>query len=209
MSHDLYADKNDLKTMIGLSGTSQDTNMDNALYATSRQIDKLCGRVFYETESAIVKYFTPNNHFILEVPDISKTTSLEIKLDTNDNGTYDTTLVENTDFYLLPLNPRQIDKVSSTLHYEPYTEIRILDQKSSERFDPTIVKNVKITAFWGFSSVPREIKQATLLQASRLWKRKDSPFSTYGTIDTGEQELFQKFDPDAKQLIKGFIKRKL
>lgn len=209
MAHDQYADKTDLKNMIGLSGTSQDNNIDNAINAACRQIDKIVGRVFYETETTQIKYFNPVSHFYLQVPDISKTTSLEIKLDTNDDGSYDTTLVENTDFYLLPLNPKQIGKVSSTLYYEPYTEIRILDQKTDERFDPTIIKNVKITAFWGFSMVPDAIKQATLLQASRLWKRKDSPFSTYGNIDTGEQELFQKFDPDARNLIMGYKKRTL
>ena len=52
-------------------------------------------------------------------------------------------------------------------------------------------------------------KQATLLQATRLFKRKDSPFSTYGNPETGTGELFNKFDPDAMKLIKGYIKRTL
>lgn len=206
---DQYVDKDDLKAMIGLSGTSQDNNIDNAINASSRQIDKYCNRVFWKTASAEVKYFTPNNHWILQVPDIANTTSLVIQLDTNDNGTYDTTLVENTDYYLQPINPKVIAVVDGITYYEPYTEIRILDQKSNERFDPKIIKNVKITAYWGFDRIPDAIKQATLLQASRIWKRKDSPFSTYGNTDIGEQELFQKFDPDAKNMLMGYKKRSL
>jgi len=57
--------------------------------------------------------------------------------------------------------------------------------------------------------VPDAIKQATLLQATRLWKRKDTPFTVYGSDQTGVVELFQKFDPDAMKLIKGFMKRSL
>ena len=111
-----------------------------------------------------------------------------VKLDTTDDGTHDKTLTKDTDFALLPVN------VSNALDQnQPFTHIKILDNRSSERF----------TAQFGFSSVPDAIKQATFLQATRLFKRKDSPFSVYGNPETGTGELFNKFDPDALKLIKG------
>jgi hypothetical protein len=191
--------------MIGLSGTSQDTNIDNAINASSRLIDQITGRNFFKSESVQVKFFTPDNHHILDVPDIATTTGLIVQLDTTDDGTHNKTITLDTDFYLKAINVTDLDGDNDI----PYQTLVILDKRSSERFDPDIVKNVKITATWGFNSVPSAIKQACLLQSSRLWKRKDSPFSTYGSGDTGETELFQKMDPDAKTLIKPYIKHRL
>ena len=81
--------------------------------------------------------------------------------------------------------------------------------RSDERFDHLIQKNVKIQAKWGYAVVPEAIKQATLIQALRFFKRKDTPFNVFGNEQTGQQELFNKIDPDAMQLIKGFVKHKL
>lgn len=206
---DEYVDKNDVKNRIGLSGTSQDSNIDNAINAASRQIDAICGRYFYKETAVAVKYYTPTNDFFLFTDDISTTTGLIVQLDTTDDGTYDKTLTLDTDFALKPFNP-QINRITDgTTYYWPYTEIEILATRSSERFDRLIQRNVKVTASFGWSSIPDAIKEACIIQATRLWKRKDTPFNVFGNEQTGQQELFSKMDPDAKELIKGYIKRKL
>lgn len=204
-----YADKTELKAYIGLSGSGQDDNIDNALDGASRQIDKITGRRFYQDSSAQVKTYTPNNEFILDVDDISTTTGLIVKLDDNDDGTYETTLTINTDFIVVPVNPDIIKITGGTTYLAPYTQLRILNTRSSERFDPSIVNNVQITAKFGYSFIPEPIKQATLIQGLRLFKRKDAPFNILGNEQTGQIELFNKFDPDARELIKGYIKNKL
>lgn len=198
-----YCALSELKTYLGLSGSGQDDNLENAIEGASRQIDQYTGRIFYQTSSQD-NYYTPNNFFHQEVDDISTSTGLVVKLDTTDDGTHDKTLTKDTDFALLPVN------VTNALdQYQPFTHIKILDNRSSERFDPEIFNNIKVTAQFGFSTVPDAIKQATFLQATRLFKRKDSPFSVYGNPETGTGELFNKFDPDALKLIKGYSKRKL
>jgi hypothetical protein len=194
-----------LKTYLGLSGSGQDTNLENAVEAASREIDAYCGRFFYQTSSD-TKYFTPINPLYLDVPDISTPSGLAVLIDTSDDGTHDTTLTINTDFYTKPLDA---GNDVQGVQYQPITNISILDTRSSERFDTTIVKQVKITAQWGWSAVPQAIEQATFLQATRLFKRKDSPFSVYGNPETGTGELFNKFDPDALKLIRAYQKRTL
>jgi response regulator of citrate/malate metabolism len=114
----------------------------------------------------------------------------------------------DTDFVLKPFNP-QVHKISNTNYYYPQTELHILTTRSSERFDPLIIKNAKITAKFGFSAIPEAISQATLIQALRFFKRKDTPFNVFGNEQTGQIELLNKIDPDAMQLIKGYIKHKL
>jgi len=206
---DQYVDKNDVKNRIGLSGAGQDDNIDNAINAASRQIDAICDRYFYQDSAVNIKYYTPTNGFYLFTDDISTTTGLIVQLDTTDNGTYDTTLTLNTDFILKPNNPKINRITGETTYYWPYTELEILATRSSERFDNLIQRNVKITAKFGWSSIPDAIKEATIIQATRLWKRKDTPFNIFGNEQTGQQELFSKMDPDAKELIKGYIKRTL
>ena len=200
-----YTTLAELKSYIGLSGSGQDTNLENAINGASRQIDAITGRFFYQTSSES-KFFTPDNVLFLQVPDISTPSGLVVQLDTTDDGSYDTTLTINTDFYLKPIDAgNQVDGEE----FAPITEIAILDTRSSERFDPTIVKNVKVTAQFGYSAVPKAIKQATLIQGLSLFKRKDAPFNILGNEQTGQIELFNKFDPDARELIKGYIKNKL
>ena len=198
-----YCALSEIKTYIGLSGSGQDTNLESAVESASREIDQYCGRIFYETTSQ-VRTYTPTNRYELEVDDISTVTVLVVKLDTTDDGSYDTTLTINTDFIVSPVNRSNVLDEN-----QPITMLQILDKRSSERFDVDIINNVQVTAKYGFSSVPSAIKQATFLQATRLFKRKDSPFSTYGNPQTGTAELFNRFDPDALKLIKGYTKYRL
>jgi len=198
-----YCSLAELKTYTGISGSGQDDNLENAIEGASREIDRICGRIFYQTSSEN-RYYTPDNVLSVQVDDISTTSGLVVKIDSNDDGTHDTTLTIDTDFYLTPVNT-----TNTQIQYQPYTGINILDTRSSERFDTTIVKQLKVTAAFGFSSPPDAIKQATLIQGLRLFKRKDTPFTVYGSEQTGTVELFQKFDPDAMKMIKGYIKKTL
>jgi len=206
MAHTQYVDKDDLKAYIGLTGTAQDNNIDTAIDSASRLIDSVCGRKFSQDDSVVVKTFTPKSSIYLDTPDISTTTGLIVKLDDNDDGTFETTLTLNTDYIVEPTNPRVIKITGGTTYYEPYNKITILDTRSSERFDPTIKNNIQITAKWGYSAVPEDIKTATLIQALRYFKRKDTPFNTYGDINTGVSELFSRLDPDVQTILKGHKK---
>ena len=42
-------------------------------------------------------------------------------------------------------------------YYEPFTKLKILNTRTSERFDPDIVNHVKITAKFGYSFIPEPI----------------------------------------------------
>ena len=202
MAHAGYVSTADLKNYIGITGSGQDTNISNAVQSASRQIDRICQRRFWQDSTVQVRTFTPISNIFLEVPDISTTTGLIVKTDSTDNGTYDTTLTINTDFIVTPTNPRLLGTGSG--EHEPFTQIRILNTRSSERFDPDIINNVQITAKFGFAIIPEDVKQATLIQALRLFKRKDTPFNVFGNEQTGTVELFNKFDPDAMSLLKNF-----
>lgn len=64
---------------------------------------------------------------------------------------------------------------------------------------------VLVEASWGWSAVPDEIKEATLLQASRLFSRRNAPFGVAGSPDAGsELRLLAKVDPDVEVTVRPF-----
>jgi hypothetical protein len=59
-----------------------------------------------------------------------------------------------------------------------------------------------IDGLWGWTAVPTSVKQATMLQATRLAARRDSPFGVAGSPSEGsELRLLAKVDPDVETVI--------
>jgi hypothetical protein len=54
---------------------------------------------------------------------------------------------------------------------------------------------------FGWPSVPIAIKQATIIQASRIFKRLDSPLGVAGFGDLGAIRVTRDLDPDVAQLV--------
>ena len=67
----------------------------------------------------------------------------------------------------------------------------------AQRDLPTIKNNVQVTAKWGYSAIPEDIKTATLIQALRYFKKRCS-FNTYGDVNTGVSRVISRIDPDVK-----------
>src|SRR5690606_2942121 len=77
----------------------------------------------------------------------------------------------------------------------PWT--RVAFTGASEYQPRTHPHTVAVTAVWGWTAVPDAVKQATLLQASRFFKRRVAPFGIAGSPDQGsEMRLLARVDPD-------------
>jgi hypothetical protein len=57
-----------------------------------------------------------------------------------------------------------------------------------------------VTGQWGWPSVPEPIKFATIIQASRLFKRLESPLGVAGVSDIGIIRVGSSVDGDVAQL---------
>lgn len=62
------------------------------------------------------------------------------------------------------------------------------------------MQRVRVTAKWGWPAVPDDVRQACLIQASRLFRRKDSPEGVMGGSEWGVVRV-SRVDPDAKALL--------
>lgn len=153
----------------------------------SEAIDAHCYRSFEVPTTETVRYFQPtyNRYDIEDLDDIANTTGLVVATDTAGDGTYSTTLTANTDYVL------------ETNRLGMVTHIRSISAYPVSRSRP---KTIKLTARYGWPSVPAPVKRAALLWGSRLWNRKSSPSGVVGFGEFGAVRL-TKIDPDVSELL--------
>jgi len=135
---------------VDTTNAADDAVIEDIIESVSRQIDGKCGRSFY-VSSAVVRYFNAKYYDMLFCDDISSTTSLTIATDNDGDGVYENTW-SATDYNLLPY---QAD------NGWPYTMIEITN--NGNNIFSTARKGNKITALWGWTAVPDDIKNACLI----------------------------------------------
>ena len=64
----------------------------------------------------------------------------------------------------------------------------------------TGIDTVRVTARWGWPTVPSEVEYATRMLAARLYRRKDSPQGVIASADWGSMRV-SRTDPDVQALI--------
>ena len=200
MSH-AYRSVAELNGWMGLSGSGQDTNLGYALDAATAAIDAYAGRQFDIDGAVVTRLYDCEYMDYAEVDDIATSTGLIVKT-LNADGSVNETLTLNTDYYLAPYNADKVEPVM------PFTKIIMAIEKSGKVLPTEHRQGLSVTAKFGFSAVPDAIVQATLIQASRFFQRKNSPMGFSGNPETGQAPIIflSELAPDVKNLIKGFKK---
>lgn len=194
-----YASLAELKHALapGITDTADDAELTLALSAASRAIDSYCGRQFGQTAGAVPRYYqsTSAGTAAVVIDDLMDLTGLVVK--TGDGGgTFPTTLTLNSQVRLFPWN--------AVADGRPYTMIVGFGGTRWTRGERT----VEVTARWGWSAVPAVVKQAALLQAARIFRRKDAPFGILGSPEIGSEiRLLSALDPDVAVLLGGLRRR--
>lgn len=206
-----YATLDELKTFLQITASTHDSVLERSIEAASRLVDDYCEQRFWVDGSPVVRIYEAVNPNYLDVHNFTTTTGLVVKTDDNHDGVYETTWTINTDFRVEPLNAAADGK--------PFSRLTAIGSKrfpvtyspsygvSYSQWNPPLYGKVEVTAKGGWATVPVLIKEATLLQASRLYKRKDSPFGISGSPEMqGELRLLNKLDPDVQLTLKPFRK---
>jgi hypothetical protein len=174
---DSYATTAELKTRMQVTGSTDDTQLAEALSTASREIEKYCARQFNDAATATARVFYPDNCEVAFVDDFHTTSGLLVKTDQGDDGTYETSWA-STDYQLEPLN-QIVDGETGW----PYFRIR---STGTRTFPLTGYRApLQVTARWGWAAVPAGVKQACLIRAEELFKFKDAPFGVAGFADYG------------------------
>ena len=167
-----YATLDQVKAALRITDSVDNDLLELAIEAASRAIDGNTGRNFYSAGTA-TRYFAADDDLILGIDDLAGT-AITLQTANNADGIYDVTWDTN-DYQLEPLNGN-----SDGIPF-PYTRIRAI----GDYFWPIEGGEalIKITGVWGWPSVPTAIKQACVIQSSRIYKRLDSPLGVAGFGD--------------------------
>lgn len=184
---------------LEVSDSIDDVEIDAAVNAASRIIDRNCGRSFFDAGSVSARVFTAGITHRITVDDFSTTTGLVVKVDTSGDGTYDQTWA-STDYQTEPLNGVR-DGVSGW----PFYSLRAV---GSYCFPVSSEALVEVTARWGWAAVPDEVKQACLMQTNRLLSRRKSPDGVSGFGDFGAVRV-SRVDPDIDELLMPFKRQSI
>ena len=183
-----------LKADIGIGDTADDALLQLAIDAASAFIDQYTGRSF-TAEVGATKYFLPTSASLLLLsPDIRTITS--VATDSRGDGTYATTLTSGTHFLPLPFQ--------SLPDAGMYSSLSIMGN-SSLSFGTG--QRVKVVGDWGYTVggvAPAAIQKACLIQAGRLFQRKNAPFGILQTVDLGQFTRISKLDPDVEMILRPY-----
>ena len=177
---------------IPASDTVDDTLLEMAVESASRMIDAECDRNFFSTSAT--RDFVPSDTTTVDTDDLTAITS--VKLDDDGNGTFNITWAV-TDYQTEPLTPR----VSGNAF--PIYRLRMIGDYLLPIWGRQAT--VRIQGTYGFTPVPKQIEQATVIQGSRIFKRLDSPLGFAGFSDMGVARV-GRVDPDVAMLIRPFKK---
>lgn len=173
------------------------SQLERAINATSRAIDRFCGRRFWQDADVVARVYRPRYADHVFVDDISTDTGLIVKTDTTDDGTFDTTW-DAADY---DLEPRNLDVVASGDTGDPFAwwQLVAIDDKAF----PLSARRatLQVMARFGWSAVPDDVTEAAIIKASSLFRRKEAPFGVAGFGDFGAVRISRTGDPDVVDLL--------
>jgi hypothetical protein len=186
----LYVTRAELKAWVDVSGSWDDDEIDLACDTASRAIDGIKHTRFYPTTET--RYYQ-GGCWEQEIS-LQDTVSVSaVSVDTDGNGSYDTTWVQDTDFFLDPPN--------AALEGQPYQRL-VLIRRAGRNF-PTYARSVKVVGVFGWAETPSLVRQAAKILAARLLKRSETPnaIASVGGGDVAAAMRLGKFDPDVMSLL--------
>lgn len=189
-----YATLTELKNArrISSSDTADDAELQKRLTRASRAIDDRTGRRFWLDGSATVRTGATRGRVVrddgdgelLITADIASITGLVVELGDG------TTWTAVTDYFPEPDN--------ALLDGRAITGLR------RDRSLWCTSRRWRITAVWGWPTVPDPIAEATLLLANRRFMRRDSPEGVAGWANEGPVRV-SRFDPDIEDLVSPYV----
>lgn len=189
-----YATLAQLKSALRITDQIDDGLLQTAISAASRWVDSYTDRSFTPPVTDVRDYVPTGRMDDLVVDDLTAITS--IKIDEELDRSFSTTL-NPIDFQTFPLN-----RLSGGLEF-PVSRIR----PQEDGYWPTSFDRratVRIEGEFGFGDLPDAVREATILQASRLFTRLDSPLGVAGFGDMGAMRVSFKGDPDVLMLLAVF-----
>lgn len=194
-----YASLADLKGAIRITDTDSDALLQVALDAAKGAIDEHCNRTFDPSLVATTRVFEPQDGVVV-TDDFYTTDGLIVSV----GGSVVPVAVPNVSsgYTLIPPNAATTNEPFTGIEYAAYTVSPWPLLWAVQRAE------ARITAKWGYAAaIPAAVKMACLLQASRWFARRNSPYGIAGSPEMGsELRLLAKLDADVAVLLAGKVR---
>lgn len=187
-----YVTVAELKAYLRIGDAIDDIELASAVAAASRAVDQAANRQFGLVAAPEARRYTARwdrriQRYVVDIDDLMTVTGLTIS--TADGA------ITGYDFQ--PVNAGA----------DSFPWLRFVVQTESAIKPSTDQDAVTVTARFGWTAVPAAVKQATLLQASRFFKRRDAPFGVAGSPEVGsELRLLAKVDPDVAVVLAPYVR---
>jgi len=217
MANTDYATLAELKAQIDKTTAGDDVPLQAILNAAAGSINNYCNRPdgFVADSSASARVYTGSGGPIQEIDECTSVTTVAVKTSATASSYtawVGTDYIEFAGDYNRPeFQPTVKGKPYTALMIEPggdYDHFTSGSYTGKAGFRPSYtvtrgVPTVQVTAKWGYATtVPLPIKEATLIQASRWYKRGQSAWAdTVGSPDLGQLMYRKQLDPDVKHLL--------
>lgn len=188
-----YATAAELRDYLHIGDLDDDTQLALAIDAASRAVDRACNRQFGSVTPVQARKYTAEwdrrrCRWVISVDDLMDATGLTVTVEA---GAVTPTVLQ-------PVNAPQTGRPWTRLVVDPDSAVKPTGREEDE---------VTVTALWGWTVVPDTIKQATLLQASRIFTRRNAPFGVAGSPEMGsELRLLAKVDPDVEVAVRPYVR---
>ncbi len=198
------AEMRDWLRLRDIEDTDDDALLRLKLSAASRAVDATCRRQFGKVDVAVTRSYPLRWSktyacYVAEIDDLMDLTGLAVDIDGQ--------ALTTAQYKLRPRNALADGK--------PYTWIEVRNVSlggvgswAALRFGPTLPPpDLNMLAPWGWIPTwPDVAKEATMLQASRLNIRRDSPYGIAGGADGGTLRLLARLDPDIAPLVVDYVR---
>lgn len=194
-----YVTLSEFKERISLDPAMQahENRIARVLERSSRAVDKVCRRRFYATDTASARRFAPStSRCSVRVDDFHTTTGLVVAVDSGDDGTFATTLTVDVDFELEPVNG-VVDGEEGWPFSKIVTAGTLLPRGLRRN-------SVRVTAKWGWASVPPDVAEATEITASEMLKMHEAPFGVIGGL--GDFVFRVRQNPIAMSMLAPYVR---
>lgn len=189
------------------------TQLERIINATSRAVDRHCGRRFWLDATASARRYRPRDPRQVLLHDVGSLAGALVEFLTG--TTWQAVAADAVQFEPLnaaadgPGSERPWTRVTGTGVAFPVDAdpVGALDTAQAAPSTATARQaRVRVTARWGWPSLPDDVAQATLIKAAAVASRTSSPLGVAGFDGFGPVRISRFGDPDVAGLLAPFVR---